>query len=142
SFDPLLPRLDNPVSAEFCWTPTLADTGDHVVTFTVDDVCHTRTCDFTIRVNRNPEEPLTIRLVSPNGGDSLIIGVPSKLSWAASGGADAITVDFLLSRNGAAGPFETITLGVPNSGSYLWTPMGPATAGGIIRILAHSGGQP
>src|SRR2546422_172057 len=55
TLEPALPITDNPVASQLCWTPTLADVGDHVVTFSVDDVCHPRTCDVTIHVNQDPD---------------------------------------------------------------------------------------
>jgi len=110
TLDPALPRVTNPVSTQLCWTPTLADAGDHVVTFSVDDVCHNSSCDITIHVNRDPDcsqaqpmlhtlpnnhhyYPINILGVTDPDGDPVTVCVTSVTSdEATSGGAcpDAI----------------------------------------------------
>src|SRR5213075_1982870 len=46
-------------------------------------------------------------------------------------------VDLLLSRAGAAGPYDPIALGVGNTGSYAWTVSGPPTGSAIVKVVAH-----
>lgn len=48
---PVLPALGNPVSSTFEWTPTNADQGTHVVTFTATDLAgREASCQVTIEV--------------------------------------------------------------------------------------------
>lgn len=88
----------NPVTSEFCWTPTPSDVGTHFFTVTVaDDACPitaTNTFAYTIVVELNPN-PLvdagpdvllcgggsTTLLATPDGG-----GVPLSYQWTPSTG--------------------------------------------------------
>lgn len=46
-----LPALGNPASSGFSWNPTLADLGNHLVTFTATDNCGAQAiCSYTIAV--------------------------------------------------------------------------------------------
>jgi hypothetical protein len=48
---PNLPQQGNPVSSVFDWTPSLAQKGQHVVTFAAVDSCSTSLCSITIDVS-------------------------------------------------------------------------------------------
>jgi len=95
--------------------------------------------DRTIEAVFAPESVLTCTVLSPNGGESLTVDDPYELTWQVSGGTVAC-VDLLLSRDGAAGTFETIATCVPNTGSYFWTTTGPGTVHAILRVDADDGG--
>ena len=54
TMEPALPDTANPVSSEFSWTPAIADTGEHVVTFVAADTCAASAeCIVTLRVTDN-----------------------------------------------------------------------------------------
>jgi len=58
-----LPALGNPVSSGFSWNPTLADLGNHVVTFTSTDNCGAQSiCSYTIAVTILSEPPASCPL--------------------------------------------------------------------------------
>jgi hypothetical protein len=65
---PSLPIAGNPTAATFNWTPTLADVGNHVVTFSATDGCGQQAlCSVTIRVTDVIEANLDIHPTScPN----------------------------------------------------------------------------
>jgi len=79
----------------------------------------------------------TIAVTSANGGENWFIGSSQSITWTASDNVGVTSVDIYLSRSGVGGPFETIALGQPNSGSYPWTVTGPATSNAYIKIVAH-----
>jgi uncharacterized repeat protein (TIGR02543 family) len=77
-------------------------------------------------------------LDAPNtSGEVLVVGQFQTIRWTASDNVLVTTVDLLLSRNGAAGPFDPIALGIANTGTFDWTITGPATTTGVMRVVAH-----
>ena len=79
----------------------------------------------------------TVAVTSANGGESWFIATSQSITWTASDNVGVTGVDLYLSRSGPAGPFETIALGVPNSGSYPWVVTGPATSNAFLKLVAH-----
>jgi hypothetical protein len=77
-----------------------------------------------------------VAVLSPNGGETLSVGASVNLRWVAPD--RDVTVDLLLSRDGG-GTFETIALGLPNTGSYAWTVGGPPTGSARLRVVAYDG---
>jgi hypothetical protein len=89
-----------------------------------------------------PYQP-TVHLDAPNGGEQLLVGLPTTISWTASGGAGAITIDLYVIRDALAGP-EILAIGEPNDGAYDWIVTGPGTNIGatpvysaIFLVVAH-----
>lgn len=79
----------------------------------------------------------TVTVLAPNGGELFQIGQIVNLSWNASDALGGVTaVDLYLSRTGVGGPYETIALGEPNSGSYAWMSTGPPTSNAILKVVA------
>jgi concanavalin A-like lectin/glucanase superfamily protein/fibronectin type III domain protein len=89
---------------------------------------------FTTAVDGGPP---TAEVVSPNGTELLTIGGGASLQWNATDDLGVSSVDLLLSRSGASGPFENIATGVPNTGSYAWTVSGPPTVDAFLKVVAH-----
>jgi hypothetical protein len=84
-----------------------------------------------------------VQVIAPNGGGVLFIGSVVTIQWSASdlcGGVQWIKL--LLSRDGAADPYETIASGLTNTGAYDWTVTGPATNGpkAFLKIIAYDPG--
>ena len=80
----------------------------------------------------------TAHLDAPNtSAETMFIGQEQLIQWTAADNVAVSSVDLYLSRNGAAGPFDPIALGLANTGSYAWTVTGPATADGVLRVVAH-----
>jgi hypothetical protein len=78
-----------------------------------------------------------VRVVSPNGGESYLIGSPVSLQWTANDEAGVPTVDLLISRSGPTGSFETIAAGVPNTGSITWISTCCESPYCLLRVVAH-----
>ncbi len=79
----------------------------------------------------------SVAVLFPNGGENLLIGGGTILGWTATDNVGVTLVDLYLSRSGVGGPWETIALGVPNSGSYPWNATGPGTTHAIFKVVAH-----
>lgn len=79
----------------------------------------------------------TVTVVAPNGGESHYISTNANLQWTAGDNIAVTSVDLELSRGGVLGPWETIALGVPNTGSYVWNVTGPPSNTAILRVTAR-----
>lgn len=77
-----------------------------------------------------------VTVVSPNGGESYIISSMVPISWTAGDNVSVSSVDILLSRTGAGGPFTPIATGVPNTGSYSWSSTFPASNDCYVKVVA------
>ena len=76
-------------------------------------------------------------VTSPNGAELLAEGQTAMLTWNATDNVAVVAVDILVSRNGPAGPFETIVNAVNNTGSYAWIVTLPATANAHLKVIAR-----
>jgi len=77
-----------------------------------------------------------VTVVTPNGGNALLVGQPANLEWTATDDATITAVDLELSRTGEAGPWETIAAGIENTGTYAWDVTGPVTNDARLRVRA------
>jgi hypothetical protein len=79
----------------------------------------------------------TVQLLAPNtSADVMVVGVVQPITWSAADNVGVTAIDLLLSRTGEDGPYEVVASGVPNTGSYDWVVTGPATANGVLRVIA------
>jgi hypothetical protein len=77
-------------------------------------------------------------VLAPNGGETVFVGTPTTLTWSAADCFGVTSVDLLLSRTGAGGPFTAIATGIANTGSHVWlvtAPHAPGTC--VLRVVAH-----
>lgn len=81
--------------------------------------------------------PPVVTVTAPNGGEVLLTGTNADLTWSASDNVGVTAVDLLVSRQGAAGPFEPIATGLPNTGTYSWAVAAPYTSTALLRAVAH-----
>jgi len=78
-----------------------------------------------------------VEVTAPDGGEVLLAGTNASLEWSASDNVGVTSVDLLLSRNGAAGPFESLAEGLPNTGSWSWAVTAPHTSTALLRVVAR-----
>lgn len=78
-----------------------------------------------------------VTVTAPDGGEVLLTGTNANLTWSATDNVGVTAVDLYLSRNGAAGPFETIATGLANGGSFSWPVVAPHTSTALLRAVAH-----
>lgn len=78
-----------------------------------------------------------VEVTAPDGGEVLLTGTNANLAWTASDNVGVTSVDVLLSRSGAAGPFESLAEGLPNTGSWSWAVTAPYTSTALLRVVAR-----
>ena len=78
-------------------------------------------------------------MLSPNGGETALIGFTHPVTWSATDQLGSVTtVDLELSRDGNAGPWESIASGIANTGSFSWSVTGPPSPQlAWMRVRAH-----
>jgi len=81
--------------------------------------------------------PPTVTVIAPNGGENFLLGASVPISWSASDNVAVTSVDVLLSRAGPSGPYETLALGVANSGSLSWTAVGLPSTNAYLLVKAY-----
>jgi uncharacterized repeat protein (TIGR03803 family) len=119
----------------FTYTPNAGASGADTFTFSASDGSLPSNI-ATIAVNIIP---LTVTVISPNGGERVFVSHPITISWSATGAA---SFDVWLSRNGVNGNYFLIPecIGLPGSAtSCLWTPQAPGSNSSSIRVRAHAG---
>ncbi len=83
--------------------------------------------------------PPSIAVTSPNGGEVLVTGGSSNLTWTANDNIGVASVDLFLSRDGRDGTYETVATGLTNTGTYSWSVTSPYTSTAWLRAVAHDG---
>jgi hypothetical protein len=78
-----------------------------------------------------------VRVVSPNGSETLSIDHTTSLGWIAADDAGVVSIDLLVSRTGVTGPYEPIVRDIGNTGSYTWTVEGPETENAYFKVTAR-----
>ncbi|MCF6270310.1 MAG: hypothetical protein L3J41_11400 [Melioribacteraceae bacterium] len=73
-------------------------------------------------------EDKLLRVVSPNGGENLESGVPTRVEWTSTG---VENVDIFFTLDNAVSWSEVIS-GLKSTGAYMWTP--PDTSSSLSRI--------
>jgi immune inhibitor A len=81
--------------------------------------------------------PPTVRVVEPNGGQYLQIGLPDTIRWLAFDDIAVDSVSILLSRDGGATFPTVLGHGQPNDSSFIWTVTGPQSEQCKIRVVAY-----
>jgi uncharacterized repeat protein (TIGR01451 family) len=103
----------------------------------VDNPEFTDTSDNTFEIT----PPKTMRVITPNGGESWPVGSSQTIQWVSTGPIDS--VDILLSRDNGT-TWETLFTDVPNAdgGSRSWTVTGDASPQCLIRVIEVIGPIP
>jgi hypothetical protein len=92
------------------------------------------------KVTKPPQAPV-VRVVAPNGGDSLLAGVQTEVAWTATDGDTPvtnlrITLEFT-ADNGRT--WLLMATDEPNDGSYAWVVPDSATSQAWVRVTATDG---
>lgn len=128
--------VTNASTGAFTYTPNAGALGTDTFTFSASDGSYSSNI-ATIAVNILP--PLTVTVLSPNGGEWVFVSVPTTISWSATG---ATSIDVWLSRNGPNGGYGLIPecTGLPGSAtSCSWTPQAPGSIDSRIKVIARAG---
>ena len=79
----------------------------------------------------------TVTVIRPNGGEVFASGANALIEWNAADDVGVTSVDILISRNGAAGTYQTLFSGIPDTGSRTWNVVGPGSNNAFIKVVAH-----
>jgi endonuclease/exonuclease/phosphatase family metal-dependent hydrolase len=91
--------------------------------------------DFLLAGGSTPPPAASIRVTSPNGGESWVASSTHPLTWTAAG---VSTVNVEWSADGAT--WTTLAANVPAAaGSYGWTVPAVATRSGLVRVSDSTG---
>jgi C1A family cysteine protease len=82
------------------------------------------------------EQP-TATVAYPNGGEELTGGHTYTVTWSASDNIGVTSVDIRRSWDGGATFPDTLALGVPNTGVFLWDVPESESTTSRIRVVAH-----
>ena len=131
---PSLPTAGNPVSSTFNWTPTLADVGASVVTFTAADNCGAQAlCSVTVNVTACPSYDLLVEVGYDFGGN-----IPGGACGTFGNYCADPDTSFVVIKNNGAAPFvgELRLDGVPGCGYSFYGALVVAETSGPGYVLA------
>ncbi|MBU0509398.1 hypothetical protein KKH27_11265, partial [bacterium] len=127
------------------WETIIASTpndGSHSFTITgaASSTCRIRVSDVIVPSEYDVSDAdfaiSTLQLLSPNGGEIWFADSTEAVTWA--GGAPSALMQIELSRNGGAGPWQTLTSSAPNTGSYAFVVARPASDQCRMRVTSLS----
>ncbi len=127
--------ITNASTGAFSYTPNAGVSGADTVTFSAFDGSLSSNV-ATIAVNI---VPLSVTVISPNGGERVFVSVPTTIRWSVTG---ATSIDIELSKNGLNGGYFPIPgcTGLAGSAtSCPWTPSGSGSNAASVRITARAG---
>jgi hypothetical protein len=83
-------------------------------------------------------ESSSVTVISPNGGETLYVGVPETITWTSFGNVGNVKIQY--STNGG-GQWTDIIASTENDGSFPWTVPNTPSAECLMRV-AGTGGEP
>lgn len=104
------------------------------------DILTDQVIDFQFADSEPDTEPPTVTVISPNGGEIWPVYSDQIISWTADDNIGVTSIDLYYSTSGSNGPFELISAGEANDGSYLWNIPPTPTEDARVKIVAHDAG--
>jgi hypothetical protein len=130
SFTTLINSTANTGSAT--WTVTGSATTSAIIRVqSVNDSTIYDQSDATFTIADAPSSN-SVTVTAPNGRENWPIGSTRNITWTTTGSIANVKIE--LSRNGIAGPFETLLASTPNDGLQNWAVTGGVTTNAFIRI--------
>lgn len=93
--------------------------------------------DGMFDIDRDTQPP-EVTVVSPNGGESWLVGSPRTISWIATDGNSIDSVSIYYSVDGGDA-FTLISSGEPNDSSYVWRIPPELSDSSLVEIVAYDG---
>ncbi len=116
----------------YVWTPTQYPTSTYRIRlYPISRPELSDTSDANFVVDSLPQ----LTLLTPNGDDNILVGVPDTIRWTTSYNSH---ISIYLYRNGVSGAEEAISNAdtiLTRSGMFVWTPTGPLSNRAFIRIV-------
>ena len=79
----------------------------------------------------------TVTVYAPDGGEAWPLGSTRTITWAASDVSGVDSVKILLSTDSGVSYPTVIASGLPNSGSYAWSVLGPLVSTCRVEVIAQ-----
>ncbi len=104
-----------------------AGVGTHNVTASYPaNACFTASSSSPYDLDVVADQPPSVTVTAPNGGEDIIVGSSTNLTWTASDDVGVASVTLEISRDNGSN-YAPIATDIPNSGTYNWTVTGPGT---------------
>ncbi|HLK89608.1 MAG TPA: FG-GAP-like repeat-containing protein [Polyangia bacterium] len=130
SFQTLAAAVPN--SGSFAWTVTGPDTAAAQLRISTSDPALSVGVSGTFGI----VTPV-VTVTGPAAGASWPIGTAQTITWTTNlASAPSVLVE--LSTDGG-GSYTTLAAAAPNTGSFAWTAVGPATAAAVVRVSLNGG---
>ncbi len=91
----------------------------------------------SVIVEEADNQPPSVTVLIPNGGEVWDIGSTYEIRWIATDNVAVTAIDILLSRDGGVTFDDTLAIGIPNDGSFMWEATYPATLNGRVKVVAY-----
>ncbi len=91
--------------------------------------------DYLVPSSGGDTTPPEVTVITPNGGEVLTGNEPATVEWTATDESGIARVDLLLSVDGDE-DFETLAVGIGNTGTYTWFPPNRPSTEAVVRIVA------
>ena len=95
-----------------------------------------RTLEYLVEEWPDIEAP-SVTVTSPEAGDQWWPGTEATITWDASDNTGVTGLDVHLSRDGGVTYPDTLAVGLPNEGSFVWTVAGEPSEECVIEIVAY-----
>ena len=119
-------NFDHSIGLEYCYWNTYSASAAQLQ----------NECAIMYTTDASGYVPTALMLVDPNGGEEWFQHNSETILWL--GGDDQPNIKIELSRNGVAGPWETIIASTPNDGSHVITVATPVSSNCRIKISSVS----
>jgi len=78
-----------------------------------------------------PAAEKSITVISPNGGETWVVGSSRHITWSTSGAIDSVTLHYSID---AGTTWQVIAAATPNTGSQSWTIPATVTTQALVRV--------
>jgi predicted MPP superfamily phosphohydrolase len=93
----------------------------------------------TVTLVPSSNEPPTVAVTAPDGGEVWEIGSSHEITWTAGDDAGVANVDILLSDDGGATYSHSIASGEADDGVYAWLVDAPPAVAARVKVVAYDG---
>lgn len=125
----------------FSWSvPNVTATKCKIKIFEASDASPSDTSNATFSITKQQtEEPASLTVTSPNGGESLLAGNNYTIKWSSSGSVANVKIQYSTTSGSS---WNTVVSSTANDGAYSWTVPAVSSTACYIKISEASDGNP
>ncbi|MCP5045949.1 MAG: hypothetical protein GY940_02185 [bacterium] len=94
---------------------------------------------YTVANFRTHIAAASVKVSSPNGGESLTVGAAHTVKWTSTGTVGNVKIEYSTNNGGS---WSTVVSSTSNDGSYSWTVPNAVSSQCLVRIKEASDGSP